>query len=83
MIKGTEVSDLNHSATGAARGSSNEYQQYMFWSKNNNYISLKLEQIMIQLDIIAFSTSALDIRLPNAKKKKKEEKKRKKKRFSF
>ena len=35
--------------------------------KCNNYISLNFEQTMIQLEIIAFSTSALDIRLPNAR----------------
>ena len=35
--------------------------------KRNNYISLNFEQPTIQSEIIAFSTSALDIRLPNAR----------------
>ena len=35
--------------------------------KRNNYISLNFEQTLIQSEIIAFSTSALDIRLPNAR----------------
>ena len=35
--------------------------------KRNNYISLNFEQSMIQSEIIAFSASALDIRLPNAR----------------
>ena len=35
--------------------------------KRNNYISLNFEQTMILLEIIAFSVSALDIRLPNAR----------------
>ena len=35
--------------------------------KCNNYISLNFEQTMIQSEIIAFSTSALDIRLTNAR----------------
>ena len=34
--------------------------------KRNNYILLN-EQTMIQSEIIAFSSSALDIRLPNAR----------------
>ena len=34
--------------------------------KRNNYISLNFEQTLIQSEIIAFYTSALDIRLPNA-----------------
>ena len=35
--------------------------------KRNNYVSLNFEQPTIQSEIIAFSTSALDIRLPNAR----------------
>ena len=35
--------------------------------KHNNIIPLNFEQIMIQSEIIAFSTSSLDIRLPNAR----------------
>ena len=35
--------------------------------KHNNYIPLTFEQTMIQIEIIAFSTSALDVRLPNAR----------------
>ena len=35
--------------------------------KRNNYIPLNFEQRMIQSEIIVFSTSALDIRLPNAR----------------
>ena len=35
--------------------------------KRNNYISLNFELTLIQSEIIAFSTSALDIRLPNAR----------------
>ena len=34
--------------------------------KRNNYIPLNFEQTMIQSEIIAFSTSALDVGLPNA-----------------
>ena len=32
-----------------------------------HYIPLNFEQTMIQTEIIAFSTSALDVRLPNAR----------------
>ena len=35
--------------------------------KRNNYISLNFEQTRIQSEIIAFCTSVLDIRLPNAR----------------
>ena len=35
--------------------------------KRNNYIPLNFEKTMIESEIIAFSTSALDIRLPNAR----------------
>ena len=47
------------------RGSAATYTEQK--KKHNNYISLNFEQTMIQLEIIAFSTSALDIRLPNAR----------------
>ena len=35
--------------------------------KRNNYIPLNFEQTMIQTEIIAFYTSVLDVRLPNAR----------------
>ena len=41
---------------------------YTEQKKKRNYnIPLNFEQTMIQSEIIAFSTSALDIRLPNAR----------------
>ena len=35
--------------------------------KRNNYIQLNFEKAMIESEIIAFSTSAFDIRRPNAR----------------
>ena len=35
--------------------------------KHNNYITLNFEQTMIHTEIIAFCTSALDVRLLNAR----------------